>query len=120
MAHRIVTGERSVAVDTLAREELGIDPLELGGSAWVAGATSFVLFAIGAIIPVLPFVFLAGSGGIAVAAGLSGVALFAIGSAITLVTGRGVLRSGFRQLAFGMAAAAITYGIGSLVGNAIG
>jgi VIT1/CCC1 family predicted Fe2+/Mn2+ transporter len=120
MAHRIVTGERGAAIDTLAREELGINPQELGGSAWVAGATSFVLFGFGAIIPVIPFLFLNGSSGIPLSAGLSGLALFGIGAAITLVTGRGVLRSGIRQLAFGMAAAAITYGIGTLVGSALG
>jgi vacuolar iron transporter family protein len=120
LAHRIVTGDRAVAVDTLAREELGIDPEELGGSAWVAGATSFTLFAMGAIIPVIPFLFLRGTVAILVAAGLAGLALFGIGAAITLVTGRGVLISGVRQLGFGMAAAAITFGIGSLVGGAIG
>jgi VIT1/CCC1 family predicted Fe2+/Mn2+ transporter len=119
LAHRIVTGDRAVAVDTLAREELGINPEELGGSAWVAGATSFVLFAIGAIIPVIPFLFLHGTAAIAIAAGLAGLALFGIGAAITLVTGRGVLISGVRQLAFGLAAAAITFGIGSLIGTAI-
>ncbi len=120
LAHRIVTGDRAVAVDTLAREELGINPEELGGSAWVAGATSFTLFAIGAIIPVIPFLFLHGTAAIVVAATLAGLALFGIGAAITLVTGRGVLISGIRQLGFGMAAAAITFGIGSLVGRAIG
>jgi VIT1/CCC1 family predicted Fe2+/Mn2+ transporter len=120
LAHRIVTGDRAVAVDTLAREELGINPEELGGSAWVAGATSFTLFAIGAIIPVIPFLFLHGTLAIGVAAALAGLALFGIGAAITLVTGRGVLVSGIRQLGFGMAAAAITFGIGSLVGRAIG
>lgn len=120
LAHRIVTGDRAVAVDTLAREELGINPEELGGSAWVAGATSFTLFAIGAIIPVIPFLFLRGTVAILLAAGLAGLALFGIGAAITLVTGRGVLISGIRQLGFGMAAAAITFGIGSLVGRAIG
>jgi VIT1/CCC1 family predicted Fe2+/Mn2+ transporter len=120
LAHRIVTGDRAVAVDTLAREELGINPEELGGSAWVAGATSFTLFAIGAIIPVIPFLFLHGTAAIVVAATLAGLALFGIGAAITLVTGRGVLISGIRQLGFGMAAAAITFGIGTLVGRAIG
>lgn len=120
LAHKIVTGDRAVAVDTLAREELGINPEELGGSAWVAGATSFTLFAIGAIIPVIPFLFLHGTAAIVLAAGLAGLALFGIGAAITLVTGRGVLVSGIRQLGFGMAAAAITFGIGSLVGRAIG
>jgi vacuolar iron transporter family protein len=119
MAHRIVTGDRSSAIDTLAREELGIDPEELGGSAWVAAGTSFFLFSLGAIIPVIPFLFLRGLPAIALSAGLAGLALFGVGAAITLVTGRGLLSSGIRQLAFGLAAAAITYGIGTLVGAAI-
>jgi VIT1/CCC1 family predicted Fe2+/Mn2+ transporter len=120
MAHRIVTGERSVAVDTLAREELGIDPHELGGSAWVAAATSFALFSIGAIVPVVPFLLFGGATAIVTSATLAGLALFGVGAAITLVTGRGVVRSGVRQLAFGLVAAAITYGIGTLVGAAVG
>jgi VIT1/CCC1 family predicted Fe2+/Mn2+ transporter len=119
MAHRIVTGDRTSAIDTLAREELGIDPQELGGSAWVAAATSFFLFSMGAIIPVIPFLLLSGFPAIALSAGLAGLALFGVGAAITLVTGRGLLSSGIRQLAFGMAAAAITYGIGTVVGAAI-
>lgn len=119
MAHRIITGDRSVAVATMAREELGIDPDELGGSAWVAAGTSFALFALGAVVPVVPFLFLAGSVAIVVSAVLAGLALFGVGAAITLVTGRGVIRSGLRQLAFGLAAAAITFGIGTLFGAAI-
>jgi VIT1/CCC1 family predicted Fe2+/Mn2+ transporter len=119
MAHRIVSGDRAVAVDTMAREELGIDPEELGGSAWVAAGTSFALFALGAVVPLVPFVFLTGTAAIIVSTILAGLALFGVGAAITLVTGRGMLRSGLRQLAFGLAAAAITFGIGSLVGVAI-
>jgi VIT1/CCC1 family predicted Fe2+/Mn2+ transporter len=119
MAHRIVSGDRAVAVDTMAREELGIDPEELGGSAWVAAGTSFALFALGAVVPLVAFVFLTGTAAIIVSTILAGLALFGVGAAITLVTGRGMLRSGLRQLAFGLAAAAITFGIGSLVGVAI-
>lgn len=119
IAHRIVSGDRAVAVDTMAREELGIDPNDLGGSAWVAAGTSFALFALGAIVPVVPFMFLTGASAIVASAVLAGVALFSVGAAITFVTGRGILRSGLRQLAFGLAAAAITYGIGSMVGTAI-
>jgi VIT1/CCC1 family predicted Fe2+/Mn2+ transporter len=85
----------------------------------VAAGTSFALFALGAIVPVVPFLFLNGTAAIVASAVLAGIALFAVGAAITVVTGRGILRSGFRQLAFGLAAAAITYGIGSLVGTAI-
>ena len=119
MAHRIITGDRAVAVATMAREELGIDPNELGGSAWVAAGTSFVLFAMGAIVPVIPYLFLTGTAAIVGSAICAGVALFVVGAGITLVTGRGVLRSGLRQLAFGMVAAAITFGIGTLFGAAI-
>jgi VIT1/CCC1 family predicted Fe2+/Mn2+ transporter len=119
MAHRIISGDRTVAVNTMAREELGIDPDELGGSAWVAAGTSFFLFALGAIVPVLPFVFLSGTPAVVASAVLAGLALFAVGAAITLVTGRGAVRSGLRQLAFGLAAAAVTFGIGSLLGVAV-
>ncbi len=108
------------AVDTLAREELGVDPEELGGSAWVAAMTSFLLFAIGAIIPVSPFLFMQGLNAVGVSIALSAVGLFAIGSAITLFTGRSVLFSGFRQVLFGLVAAAVTFTIGRLVGVNIG
>ncbi len=104
------------AIDTLAREELGFDPEELGGSAWVAAATSFVLFAIGAIVPVAPFAIWSGGLAIAVSVGASAVALFAIGAAITLLTGRGVLFSGTRQLLIGLAAAALTWLVGRWIG----
>jgi len=107
------------ALDTLAREELGVDPQELGGSAAVAAATSFVLFAIGAIVPIIPFIFLSGTAAILVSACCAAAALFGIGALITLVTGRGVLFSGGRQVLIGIAAAALTYGAGALVGGAV-
>lgn len=111
--------EASGAVDTLAREELGIDPEELGGSPWVAAGTSFFLFTIGAIIPVAPFLFLQGATAVWTSLVLSGLGLFLIGAGITLLTGRSVWYSGARQVVFGFAAAAITYGIGRLLGVAI-
>lgn len=119
VARRLVEGDPSVVLDTLAREELGIDPSELGGSAWVAGGTSFALFSLGAIVPVLPFIFTSGTGAIVVSAVLSAIALFVVGAGITIVTGQGVLKSGGRQLAFGLAAAAVTFGLGTLLGTAI-
>jgi VIT1/CCC1 family predicted Fe2+/Mn2+ transporter len=119
LAHRLVTGERGQLLDTLAREELGIDPQELGGSPWVAAATSFFLFAVGAFVPVLPFLFVRGLTGIILSATFAGVMLFLLGAGITVVTGRNALVAGVRQLAFGLAAAAITFGIGSLVGRAV-
>lgn len=108
------------ALDTLAREELGIDPDELGGSATEAAATSFVLFAIGASIPVIPFVLTDGTPAVVTSALLSAAALFGIGAAITLMTGRSVLASGTRQVAIGGAAAALTYLVGRLIGGAVG
>lgn len=118
MARRLMGDSRS-ALDTLTREELGIDPEELGGSAWVAAAASFALFAIGAIVPVAPFFFLAGRGAIAASVLLSVLALFGIGAAITLLTGRSVWRSGARQVLFGLGAAALTFAVGSFVGASL-
>lgn len=104
------------AIETLITEELGINKEELEGSAWEAAITSFVLFAIGAIIPLYPFIFLEGKNAIYLSIASSVVGLFGIGSAITLFTGKPVFFSGMRQVLFGLAAAAVTYGIGSLIG----
>lgn len=104
------------AIDAIIIEELGIDKEELGGSAWEAATASFVLFSIGAIIPLYPFMFLEGKNAILLSVGSSVIGLFGIGAAITLLTGKSVMFSGFRQVSFGLAAAAITYGIGSLIG----
>jgi VIT1/CCC1 family predicted Fe2+/Mn2+ transporter len=120
MSQSIVSGDLAHAVDTLAREELGIDPDELGGSAWVAAATSFVLFALGAIVPLSPFLFASGMGAVVVSIAVSALALMLVGAAITVVTGSSVLRTGARQVLLGMIAAAITFGLGSLVGRAVG
>jgi len=111
--------DAAVAVDTLSREELGIDPDELGGSAWAAAATSFCLFALGAIAPVAPFAFLQNPTAIYVSLLASGIVLFLIGAGITLLTGRSVWYSGLRQVLIGFAAAGITYGVGRLLGVAI-
>jgi vacuolar iron transporter family protein len=120
MAQSIVGGDLSRAVDTLAREELGIDPNELGGSAWVAAITSFFLFALGAIVPVLPFFFASGLGAVVVSIVISAMALMVVGAAITVVTGSSVLKTGGRQVLLGMFAAAVTFGLGALVGRAVG
>lgn len=108
------------ALETLAREELNVDPSELGGSAWEAALTSFVLFSMGAIIPVAPYIFLNGTTAVAVSMVFSAVGLFIIGAGITLFTGRKVLYSGTRQVLFGLIAAVVTYGIGHLVGANLG
>jgi VIT1/CCC1 family predicted Fe2+/Mn2+ transporter len=118
MAETIMSN-RDTALQTLTREELGIDPEELGGSAWVAAATSFALFALGAVIPVIPFTFLHGTASIVASAAASTVGLFLIGAAITLFTGRNALWSGTRMVFFGLSAAAITFTIGRLIGVSI-
>ena len=119
VAAKIIRGDPRAALDTLVREELAIDPEELGGSAGVAAFTSFAMFAAGAVVPVLPFVFGVGAAATAASAVLSGVALFVVGALITLVTGQPALRAGLRQLGFGAAAAAITFAVGTLLGVAI-
>ena len=117
VAHRVVTSES--ALPTLAREELGIDPDELGGSAYVAAATSFVMFGVGAAVPLVPLLFASGDLAVMLSAVASGIALFGIGALITVLTGRNALFAGGRQLTIGIAAAAITYIVGRLVGTAL-
>jgi len=107
------------ALDTLSREELGIDPDDLGGSPWEAAISSFFLFALGAILPVLPYFFTSGATVIAASLLLSGIGLLALGAAISLITGKSTTRSAVRQAAFGIAAAGVTYAIGSLLGVAV-
>ena len=119
LAARMMSNHQT-ALDALSREELGIDPEELGGSAWAAGFTSFFLFAIGAIIPVAPFFFWSGTTAVLASLLASGLGLFLIGAGITLLTGRSVFYSGFRQVVFGFAAAGVTYGVGRLLGVSIG
>jgi vacuolar iron transporter family protein len=118
LAQQIMSNEEG-ALEALSRDELGIDPEELGGSAWEAAITSFLLFAMGAIIPLVPFFFTSGATAIVISAILSAIGLFGIGTAITLFTGRSVLFSGTRQMLFGLAAAAITFLIGRLIGVSV-
>jgi len=108
--------DKGSILDTLSREELGIDPEELGGSAYEAAFTSFFLFAFGALFPLLPFLFVSGNTAIYFSLGLSAIGLFLFGAAITLMTGQGVLKSGMRQVLVGIAAAGLTYGVGRLIG----
>ncbi len=114
IAHRIFADPQT-ALDTLVREELGLDPDELG-SPVKAAAGSFVAFAIGASIPVLPYLFGGGPAVLIVSLAISLVGLFVVGALVSLLTGRGLLFSGFRQLGIGLAAALVTYAIGSIIG----
>jgi len=111
--------DRSSALDALAREELGIDPKEHGGSAREAAVSSFVLFTIGAVVPIIPFLMARGTLAVTASLAVSALALFGIGAAITLFTGMPVWRSGGRQLLLGLAAAGVTYGVGRLIGVAV-
>jgi VIT1/CCC1 family predicted Fe2+/Mn2+ transporter len=119
MAARMM-GDKTHILDTLSREELGIDPKELGGSPWVAAITSFFLFAAGAIIPLVPYFFLQGLPAILLSLSLGALALFLTGAAITLLTGKNVWVSGFRQVLIGLVAAVLVFGVGKLIGVSIG
>jgi VIT1/CCC1 family predicted Fe2+/Mn2+ transporter len=101
-----------LALATHAREELGLDPEDGLGSPWGAAISSFVMFSLGAIIPLLPF--LIGSGGAArLAAILAGAfTLFLVGSLMSILTGKRPIRSGLRMLVIGAAAASVTYAVG--------
>jgi vacuolar iron transporter family protein len=119
MAHQII-GNKSEAHALLVNEELGINAEELKGSAVEAAIYSFIFFSMGAIVPLLPFLFTVGKTAIAICIAMSTLGLFIIGGAITLFTRKNVWFSGFRQVLFGLAAAALTYFIGSFVGSSIG
>jgi VIT1/CCC1 family predicted Fe2+/Mn2+ transporter len=100
------------ALDTLAREELGLNPDDLG-SPLGAAISSFIAFCIGASLPLIPFLF-GLSHGVTIAASLSGVALLVVGATLSLFSGKNAFLGGLRMLVIGSAAAAATYGIGSL------
>lgn len=117
MARRIVENPRT-AIDTLAREELGLDPSQLG-SPWAAAGSSFGAFILGAIVPVLPYMFSSGATALMASALLSCLALFGVGALISIFTARGPLFSGGRMLAIGLFASAITYCVGWLLGVSV-
>jgi vacuolar iron transporter family protein len=119
VAERLIADEQA-ALDAMVREELGLDPSQLGGSPYAAAGSSFVLFATGAIIPLIPYFFTAGTTAVGAAIACAALGLFAIGALITLLTGRSALFSGTRQLVFGLLAAAVTFGLGRLIGTAAG
>jgi len=116
MALKVFENKES-AIDTLVKEELGLDSTELGGSAWEAALTSFVLFAFGAIIPLLPFLVLSHFHPVISSLIFSTLGLFFLGAVITFYTGKNTWYSGFRQILFGLLAAGLVYGIGRLIGG---
>ena len=106
------------ALDTLVREELGLDPDELG-SPWGAATGSFIAFGVGALIPVIPYLLVSGSAAFLAAIALSIGALFGVGAGVSLLTGRSLLFSGGRQVLIGAAAAIVTYVVGHAIGVAV-
>jgi vacuolar iron transporter family protein len=111
--------DKKGALDTLAREELGIDPAALGGNPWSAAGTSFALFAAGAIFPVAPFLWMRGHWAMGTSVVASAAVLCVVGALTSLFNGRGVWFSALRQLAFGCLAAAVTYGLGAALGTSL-
>ncbi|MDP2639415.1 MAG: VIT1/CCC1 transporter family protein [Betaproteobacteria bacterium] len=112
---KAIIADPAQALDTLAREELGLNPEELG-SPWGAAIFSFLSFAAGALAPLLPFLALGGDRALPASIGITALALFAVGAAISLFTGRSALRDGLRMLAIGAAAGGLTYAIGRMLG----
>ena len=114
-----LTERPRTALDTLVREDLGIDPEELGGSAYGAAISSFCLFALGALFPVAPYLFLSGHAAFltCIASTIAGLALIGMGTA--LFTGRSMLFSIARQLGITVAAASVTYAVGHYLGVAL-
>ncbi|MCE1183624.1 MAG: VIT1/CCC1 transporter family protein [Rhodocyclales bacterium] len=111
-----VIADKDSALDTLVREELGINPDDLGGSAMGAAVSSFLVFLVGALVPALPM-FLVPKADIVLASAISSaLGLFAMGAAIAIFTGKNPLLSGLRQLLIGLAAAGVTFGMGHLFG----
>ena len=117
LARRIVENPKT-AIDTLAREELGLDPSELG-SPWRAAASSFIAFVLGALVPVLPYIFSAGPLAWVASAALSCLALFGVGAILSIFTARGPVFSGMRMLGIGLLASTITYIVGWLFGISV-
>jgi VIT1/CCC1 family predicted Fe2+/Mn2+ transporter len=109
-----------VALDTHAREELGLDPDEGLGSPWAAAGSSFATFSSGAAIPLVPFLFGSGNAAVATSAALALVALFAIGAGMSFLTGRPFYLAGLRMMLIGGGAALVTFGVGKLLNVTIG
>jgi VIT1/CCC1 family predicted Fe2+/Mn2+ transporter len=114
-----LTADPAAALETLTREELGIDPEDLGGSPYVAAFSSMLLFATGAIVPLLPFFFLHGHTATVASVIAGALGLFLVGAAISVFTGRSAILTGTRQLLLGLIAAGVTFAIGRLLGAGI-
>ena len=114
LADRIMA-DRHVALDTLTREELGLDLTQLG-SPLIAAISSLLTFALGALVVIVPYFFGSGTAALVAAIVLAAAALVGVGAGIGILNGRSAVRSGLRQLLLGGAAALVTFGIGHLIG----
>ena len=114
IAKRLIANPKQ-ALDTLAREELGLNPDDLG-SPWGAAVSSFLAFAVGAMLPLAPFLLGGGAMALPIAIGVTGAALFAVGASLSLFSGRNAVFGGLRMLLIGALAGGATYGIGQLLG----
>jgi len=112
---RAVMHDPEVALEVHAREELGVDPAQTG-SPWQAAASSFLSFAVGALLPLLPWFFVSGRGAAIASIIIGALAALGIGAAVARLTGRSTVRTALRQLAIATLAAAVTYGVGTAVG----
>jgi VIT1/CCC1 family predicted Fe2+/Mn2+ transporter len=110
-----IMADREVALDTLAREELGLDPAQLG-SPWGAAFSSLLAFALGAFVVLVPYLAGSGTAAFATAIGLALAAMFGVGATIGALNGRSAIRMGLRQMFVGALAAAVTFGVGHLIG----
>jgi VIT1/CCC1 family predicted Fe2+/Mn2+ transporter len=113
-----VMQDPDLALETHAREELGITPHSLG-SPWQAAAASFVTFALGAFIPLVPWLFTSGTTAIVLSIVLGAVASVIVGVVLARFTERSVVVSALRQLAVTVVAAGVTFGVGKAIGTGI-
>lgn len=117
LADRLMA-DRPAALDSLVREELGLDPDALG-NPWAAAISSLIAFAAGAFVVVIPYLIGGGTAAFVAALAAALVAMFVVGAGIGVLNGRSALRSGLRQLLVGALAVAVTYGVGSLIGTTV-
>jgi VIT1/CCC1 family predicted Fe2+/Mn2+ transporter len=115
---REILSNPKTAIETLAREELGLDPSSLG-SPWLAASSSFLAFAVGAVVPVIPYFLLQGRSAFLASTLICVAALFVIGALISIFTGRNMVYSGVRMVAIGAITSTITFLVGRLVGVTI-
>jgi vacuolar iron transporter family protein len=113
-----IMGDKEVALNTLTREELGLDPDQLG-SPWTAAVSSLLAFAAGAFVVVLPYLAGSGVAALVTAICLALAAMFAVGATIGALNGRSAVRMGLRQMAVGALAGAVTFGVGHLIGASV-